>query len=1031
MATLLKPDEVERIRDWASGEYKKKCKARGEVWDGRITLSQLLEQLRIVITSREQKKERGKVSKLNDDEIARRMKSIEADLLKVPNDTKHTQNTEKKLVLEDVLRYYSTDPQTRFDIQYVKERQLEAEDALGLWMYLPFIVLFSFFLIEGRGLGNGYWMNAGLLDKFLDEEFSQSNDLRYKKVYADIASEDELWEFLEGPLLESLWINDDGLPDNQVKANQFVQTSNMPIGAMKIRQLRVDEDGCGTSWSNLMRHEVSQLSTEKVISRLNDFNTFCYPEYSLQASYDKTNSYETVDVIHDGSQLQNERHRCDQDPSCTQTPFPVTYSYKVPFVPANVHPDDMISVEAFQYRSCKHLNGSSVSIYSGKANYYDCDGYAQIIPFSWDLEKVKQSIGVLKDGIRTVHYNNLSHANETARVKWIDKQTRGITFELFLYNQNIELISRYLFFVELTAGGAWIPLHETTSFKLFSWDSHDWVYFLFFFLYFMWVMGYVGSWFRFVANSTATTREQMLQSNNNTCRLWFKAWWHAVSDFWIWFDFVNLTLLVAAWGIRFELIDIGLSKNNLLQNLYYPPDYEKIGYLGVIATNLNAISAMFVYLRSFYFLKLNPRLNLLTRTIGVARDEILAILLIFMFVFIAFALMCYVVYGHVDENYRTLGQSTISLMLMLLGDFDYIALREAQRIFTPIFFALFQVLTVFLLFNMVVAVLSDAFNEVQENKYHDRKLVQALVEAQEKSWSASDPPKYIGTSWEIPHILMRNSLVVEVVYWWKLIIVMGKKLTGRLTPAEYIHEKQLVHNTNPRIYWAKLERNYYESKKSTNFVDNLQLTPKVLDDYLEEVLGRDKEYFLYDQESGEEGMILQSAKDTHVAPQELVGEMMEFHHEWYKEVSQKTTTGNAEDRKAMREQRHADRLPNRKDEIDELFDTKFANCPQRRWEEQRARIDILRSQLKKISDPANGTRDKCVPCGTKKSEAVSTLESRITAEVELHMDDLICGKINEIIDKIMTHDMPTWISNLVASSNEGDGKSGNGRSMGH
>eukprot|EP01059_Diplonema_ambulator_P037132 TRINITY_DN9649_c0_g1_i1.p1 TRINITY_DN9649_c0_g1~~TRINITY_DN9649_c0_g1_i1.p1 ORF type:complete len:1030 (+),score=394.99 TRINITY_DN9649_c0_g1_i1:45-3134(+) len=1007
MSTLLKPDEVDKIRDWAAADYKKRMKN----WDGTVPIWHLVKQLHLVLEARENRKEKGKVSKMSPEEVKRRIESIEADLSKT--DTGYREKNEH-VVLEDVLRYYSTDPKTRFDIQFVKERQLEAEDSLGLWMYIPFIILFSFFLVEGKGLGNGYWMNSGLLDQFLDEEFAQSDALRYKKTFYDIGSIDELWEFVEGPLISGLWSGDGD--DIDVRANNFVQGSNMPIGALKVRQLRVDAHSCGKSWDNLRKHKASQLSVDTIISRLNDFNVYCYPEYNYLDSYNP-HTYEVISLIHDGNQMLDEEQRCASDKTCKKSPFPITYSYRVPFNESTVHPDDLIALEAFKHRTCSQLNGSETALFTGEANVYGCDGYAQIIPFNWNLAQVKAAVAVLRDGIRTTNYNNMTQTTETTQIPWVDKQTRSISFELFFYNQNIELISRYIYFVELTAGGAWNPVHGSVSFKLFSWENRNWVYFLFNFLYFIWVMGYVMVWFRFVGQETFTARAHLLQSNNDTLQLWFVAWAEAVWDFWIWFDFINLSLLVAAWGIRFKIIDMGLTSNNLLQNLYYPPDYEKVAYLGMFAVDLNAISAIFVYMRSFYFLKLNPRLNLLTRTVGQARDEIIAILLIFMFVFVAFALMCYVVYGHVDENYRTFGQSTISLMLMLLGDFNYVALREEHRVFTPIFFALFEILTVFLLFNMVVAVLADAFNEVQNTKYRDRKLVDTLVKNQLDRWQPEKNPKK-NKPWSVPSQIMRNSLIVESIYWWKLIVVSVKKIVFRTPEEEYNEERARITDSNPRTYWAKFERSFYNTKRCTNFVDNLQLTPRELDDYLEEALGKDKEYFLYDKESGVEGMILQSAKETHVTPQELVEEMMEFHHEWFKEVSQKTTTGNTEDRKAMREQRHADRQPSRKDEIDELFDAKFAINPQKRWEEQRAKLDSLKYQVLKISQTGGAAKDKCTPCGTKKVEVMHTLESKITEEVEVHIDELICQKINEIVDKLMTQDMPSWISDLVTTAEE-------------
>ena len=464
-------------------------------------------------------------------------------------------------------------------------------------------------------------------------------------------------------------------------------------------------------------------------------------------------------------------------------------------------------------------------MYHGKAGYYQCDGFALVVPFNWEMAKVTRAVQVLKNGITVTHFNRFTQANETIQVPWIDKQTRGLSIEMFLYNQNLDLFTKYTFFVEITAGGAFIPLHNTIGFNLFDFDSHSWVYFFFFFLYFAWTMAYVLVWFHQLWERTEAARRQMLQSHSDTTLLWAFAWLEAASDFWVWFDCVNLTLFMAAWTMRFYLMHVSLSSNSLLQNVYYPPDYERIATLDKIAVSIDAMNAMLVYLRIFYFLKLNPYLNVLTRTVNIAKTEILGILVIFLLVFWAFATMCYIVYGHMDENYRTLPQSAISLTLMLLGDFDYVALRESHRIFTPIFFGLFQVLAVFLLFNLVIAVLGEAFEQVHREQYADGALVDNLIAQQYQRWK---PGGTIAESkWKVPPPFLRNALVTEILYWCKHIVLRVRHHICGLSRRAFEEEMAYVKAQNPRLYWRRLEKSYYQSKTSTNFTDHLQLTPKV------------------------------------------------------------------------------------------------------------------------------------------------------------------------------------------------------------
>ena len=191
---------------------------------------------------------------------------------------------------------------------------------------------------------------------------------------------------------------------------------------------------------------------------------------------------------------------------------------------------------------------------------------------------------------------------------------------------------------------------------------------------------------------------------------------------------------------------------------------------------------------------------------------------------------------------------------------------------------------------------------------------------------------------------------------------------------------------------------------------------QVLDNYLEDTLGKDKGYFLYDNETGEEGLVLLSAKRTKMEPQTLVEEMMSYHHYWYREMSQKTFTGSPEDFEEMRRTRSNEVTQRMRDALDSFFNVKFAVGPQRRWEEQKAEIDQLKTHLIKITPDTGHTHQH----NKRRTDAAEALERKIHDQVEQRLDTLLCSKINEILEKIMSSDMTQWIAQLV-DEDEQDG----------
>merc|ERR1719231_814832 len=66
------------------------------------------------------------------------------------------------------------------------------------------------------------------------------------------------------------------------------------------------------------------------------------------------------------------------------------------------------------------------------------------------------------------------------------------------------------------------------------------------------------------------------------------------------------------------------------------------------------------------------------------------------------------------EEFRTVGMSCYTLTRSLLGDFDFTALQDANQYMGPILFIIFVVLAVFVVLNMLIAIISNAYDETCE-----------------------------------------------------------------------------------------------------------------------------------------------------------------------------------------------------------------------------------------------------------------------------------------------------------------------------
>eukprot|EP01064_Diplonema_japonicum_P019625 TRINITY_DN2836_c1_g1_i1.p1 TRINITY_DN2836_c1_g1~~TRINITY_DN2836_c1_g1_i1.p1 ORF type:complete len:1203 (+),score=190.05 TRINITY_DN2836_c1_g1_i1:45-3653(+) len=700
------------------------------------------------------------------------------------------------VVFEDYVHYLTTDTSLRFDVKFIRYMRQKWEDHLGLQVYLPFLCFFVFFLLHGKGLGSGYWVTFSLNDKVMGEEFELSEDLRFEKFYKDIANTEEYWEWAKGPLMGAWWQGEDA-----DAANEFVQFANMPVGAMKIRQMRVAPSAC-SSREDILKNAYNSLNPTKAALRLQDFPYDCYSDWGPATPSDKqpyaitvTNS--TTDIFSASTQRTYlESSMIDQEAR------------------------DLVS-EAFFWRPCSGVNGINASltmVLEGKAATYGCSGYALIIPFSWPAEKVSKALGFLESGVSVTHDNN------TFNLPWVDNQTRALSVEMFTFNQNLQLFSRIQYLVEVTAGGSYIPIYSNINFRLFQWSTDPFVIHFFMFVFFTSLVFYFASWcmelWRNTTDFMVDRRRRGFFARVTSLFITF------FSSFWTIFDFMNYVFFFTVWGLRFVSLGFGKTNNPVLQNDWYPDEYETVARSTQIISYLDSINGLLCVGRIFYFLRLDNRFNVLTKTIEVALYELAGLLFIFFVVFLGFCLMGFTVFGHVVEDYRDIGSVIGTLLRYLVGDFDYEQIREERRIFAPIFFVLFTALCFFLLFNMFIAVLSDAFAKVQEEKYKP-----ALLDSLLKN---TDDDAYEPLESQTGNFFTDLAIVREIMYWIKTLLLAAQNLIrrGPEWDARYKETLERTRSENPRLYWQTREREMVDRKSCTAFVDKLNLCPISLEGFL-------------------------------------------------------------------------------------------------------------------------------------------------------------------------------------------------------
>lgn len=282
----------------------------------------------------------------------------------------------------------------------------------------------------------------------------------------------------------------------------------------------------------------------------------------------------------------------------------------------------------------------------------------------------------------------LSHLEEN---HYIDQYSRAAIVDLNLYNPNVDYIVTVRLVLEQTAGAGVIPtarFHTVRLFKDHTWEDHlrtsvEIVVML------------------FVVAYTVVEVKQMFHKGLFAHILSYNLP-----------HMLNLVLFYVSTYYRirafFALPDEIVASTDEYIDLRTPVQFART------AKNINAFNAFLTWVKVFKYLHFIPRFRILLGTVQYAASRIGVFFVICAIVLFGAAQGFALAFGTNVRGYRNLTQSFFTLTRSLLGDFDFEELRQENPFLGPIMFFLFTLLAVFVLVNVFIAILLEAYEEVKE-----------------------------------------------------------------------------------------------------------------------------------------------------------------------------------------------------------------------------------------------------------------------------------------------------------------------------
>ncbi|VDL91743.1 unnamed protein product [Schistocephalus solidus] len=248
--------------------------------------------------------------------------------------------------------------------------------------------------------------------------------------------------------------------------------------------------------------------------------------------------------------------------------------------------------------------------------------------------------------------------NELFECLWVDRGTRAIFLHLTVYNPNVNLFCVISLVTEIPASGGIITSGDFRTVKLVRYvTTQDFV-----------VMGFECLFLCFLIYYTA---EEIIEIYRLRCQ-YFKGFWNLVDI---------LVILLASVCAGFNIYrTYAVQKNlgNLLASPDVYPNFERLSYWEMQFDYAVGILVFLVWIKIFKYVSFNKTMNQLNLTLCSCAKDIAGFGVMFFIVFFAFAQLGYLAFGTQVTDFATFSTSLLTLFRIILGDFDFQALHEAN-----------------------------------------------------------------------------------------------------------------------------------------------------------------------------------------------------------------------------------------------------------------------------------------------------------------------------------------------------------------
>lgn len=291
----------------------------------------------------------------------------------------------------------------------------------------------------------------------------------------------------------------------------------------------------------------------------------------------------------------------------------------------------------------------------------------------------------------------LSVILELTKTDWLDRRTRAVFLEFAIYNAQENLFSIATILIEFLPTGGYLPFSRVDTIRVYR---------------------YLGSYSNVLKATEIIIALVILVLFYRVVKRAYKRGRKFFKYFWNWVDILQVLfgfLSVIMYFVKMVILD--RTMNKLDKNPFVFVNFQYTLLLNEVDGYFVAALVFLTIIKFLRLLKYQSYIKLLEHVFASFAHNMSRFMIEFFLWFTPFVISAYVIFGAYLEDFSSCITSFESILNTLLGAHYFYNLQETDRIMGPLIFIAFNMLVVFLLLNIFVAIITSSFDRPADDEF--------------------------------------------------------------------------------------------------------------------------------------------------------------------------------------------------------------------------------------------------------------------------------------------------------------------------